>query len=230
MLTTRGHRPRRRLGLRRDQSRRTLGGTPPTIVTLFGDTPRALAVSPTATRVYAAVFHSGNHTTALTEGFVPDGGAAADRPARLQRRTRRPARPEPNSRASLGPEVGLIVQFDGTHWADELGRYWDSAVRFTLPDHDVFAIDANANPPVQVAGPARLRDRRRHHPLQHGREPGERKGLRRRTSSRSTDVRFEGPGIFAAGFKPLGEPATVRGHLAESRITVLDGGRRSRAT
>src|SRR6185436_4995376 len=36
-------------------------------------------------------------------------------------------------------------------------------------------------------------------------------------------VRFEGPGTFAAGFKPLGEPATVRGHLAESRITVLDG-------
>jgi hypothetical protein len=37
-------------------------------------------------------------------------------------------------------------------------------------------------------------------------------------------VRFEGPGAFAAGFKPPGEPASVRGHFAESRITVLDGG------
>jgi DNA-binding beta-propeller fold protein YncE len=43
-----------------------LGGTPETIVTLFGDTPRALAVSPDGTRVYAAVFHSGNQTTALS--------------------------------------------------------------------------------------------------------------------------------------------------------------------
>ncbi|MBN8281432.1 MAG: beta-propeller fold lactonase family protein, partial [Gammaproteobacteria bacterium] len=34
-----------------------LGGTPLTVVTLFGDTPRALAVSPDGGRVYAAVFH-----------------------------------------------------------------------------------------------------------------------------------------------------------------------------
>ena len=27
-------------------------------------------------------------------------------------------------------------------------RNWDNAVRFTLPDKDVFAIDANANPPA----------------------------------------------------------------------------------
>ena len=56
----------------------TLGGTPLAIVTLFGDTPRALAVSPDGgTTVYAAVFHSGNQTTTLTEGIVCDGGAGA---------------------------------------------------------------------------------------------------------------------------------------------------------
>src|SRR5262249_17139323 len=40
----------------------TLGGTPLSIVTLFGDTPRALAVSPDGATVYAAVFQSGNQT------------------------------------------------------------------------------------------------------------------------------------------------------------------------
>ncbi|MFP5284537.1 MAG: YncE family protein, partial [Thermoanaerobaculia bacterium] len=45
----------------------TLAGTPLTIVTLFSDTPRALAVSPDGSRVYAAAFHSGNRTTAIHE-------------------------------------------------------------------------------------------------------------------------------------------------------------------
>ena len=38
------------------------------IVTLFGDTPRALAVSPDGSTVYAAVFRSGSQTTTLGEG------------------------------------------------------------------------------------------------------------------------------------------------------------------
>ncbi len=37
---------------------------------------------------------------------------------------------------------------------DELGRSWDNAVRFSLPDKDVFAIDADANPPGRGAGAA----------------------------------------------------------------------------
>src|SRR6185369_1332842 len=40
----------------------SLGGTPLGVVTLFGDTPRALTTSPDGTTVYAAVFHSGNQT------------------------------------------------------------------------------------------------------------------------------------------------------------------------
>src|SRR5262249_28404038 len=39
-----------------------LGGTRLTKVVLFGDTPRALAVSPDGGTVYAAAFHSGNQT------------------------------------------------------------------------------------------------------------------------------------------------------------------------
>jgi len=50
-----------------------LGGTPLTVITLFGDTPRALAVTPDGNTVYAAVFHSGNQTTTIGEGPVCDG-------------------------------------------------------------------------------------------------------------------------------------------------------------
>src|SRR5262249_38105751 len=55
----------------------TLGGAPLTVLTMFGDTPRALAVSPNGSTVYAAVFQSGNQTTALSEGVVCDGGSGA---------------------------------------------------------------------------------------------------------------------------------------------------------
>jgi len=43
------------------------GDTPLAIVQLFGDTPRALAASPSGNRVYAAVFHSGNRTASINE-------------------------------------------------------------------------------------------------------------------------------------------------------------------
>src|SRR4051794_16723235 len=46
-----------------------LGGKPLAIVTLFGDTPRGLAVTPDGSKVYAAVFKSGNQTTATSAGL-----------------------------------------------------------------------------------------------------------------------------------------------------------------
>ena len=54
--------------------------------------------------------------------------------------------------AASAPEVGLIVKHDGRHWVDSLGRPWDAQVKFSLPDKDVFVIDATASPPAQVAG------------------------------------------------------------------------------
>ena len=55
------------------------------------------------------------------------------------------------------PETGLIVQFNrngatSNHWLDELGRNWDAVVRFSLPDRDVFEIDADAATPAAVNG------------------------------------------------------------------------------
>jgi YVTN family beta-propeller protein len=187
----------------------TLGGTPLTVVTLFGDTPRALTVSPDGSTVYAAVFHSGNRTTTISEGLVPDSGPNQLPP------------PHANFQNITGPEVGLIVQWDGSKWADELGRNWNTSVRFSLPDKDVFSIDANANPPIEVAGPSfytgvgNILFNMITNPV-NGK-------VYVSNLDANNRVRFEGEGVYAAGFKPPGEPATVRGHLAESRITVLDG-------
>ncbi len=130
-----------------------LGGTPLTIVTLFGDTPRALATSPDGGTVYAAVFKSGNRTTTVPTEAVCDGGVLAA-PCDVDGLTMPGGLPLPNESLGgvLGPEVGLIVQQDGAGaWRDELGRDWSNAARFNLPDLDVFAIDATANPPAEVA-------------------------------------------------------------------------------
>ena len=48
-----------------------------TVVELFGDTPRALAATPDGSTVYAAVFHSGNQTTAVSRRRVCNGGGGA---------------------------------------------------------------------------------------------------------------------------------------------------------
>ncbi len=186
----------------------SLGGDEETIITLFGDTPRALAVSPDGTTVYAAVFHSGNQTTALSEGIVPDGGE----PSGL---------PDPRTDHLLvpQPEVGLIVRYNGSQWLDELGRDWASSIRFTLPDHDVFVIDADANPPVQEIGPGGFYPQVGTVLFNMAVNPVSGKIYVSNTEA-FNEVRFEGPGEFAAGFGGT----TVRGHLAESRITVLDGG------
>jgi DNA-binding beta-propeller fold protein YncE len=188
----------------------SLGGTPLTILTLFGDTPRALAVSPNGATVYAAVFNSGNKTTTVSEGVVCDGGASAGScnvllvsyPGGL------PA-PNANTAGQTGPEVGLIVKHNGTHWVDQLGRNWDNAVRFSLPDQDVFAINATAATPTQSATFAGVGTTLFNMAV----NPVSGKLYVSNTESRN-EVRFEGPGSIST---------TVQGHLAEARVTVISG-------
>jgi len=190
-----------------------LGGTPlaGTPLTAFGDTPRALAVSADGSTVYVAVFHSGNQTTTISEGVVCNGGASAE-PCTVFSVTYPGGLPAPNvniPEGITGPETGLIVKFDGTHWVDTIGRNWDNAVRFNLPDKDVFAIDATATPPVETAafsGVGTIIFNMTVNPISG-------KVYVSNTEARN-DVRFEGPG---------GGGSTVRGRLAESRITVIDG-------
>jgi YVTN family beta-propeller protein len=190
-----------------------LGGTPLTIVTLFGDTPRALAASPDGTKVYAAVFHSGNRTTALSEGIVCNGGAGAA-PCNVSGSIMPGGLPAPNTdfEGTPGPETGLIVRFDqaSSEWRDQLGRNWNAGVRFTLPDLDVFEIDADAPVPAEAASFAHVGTVLFNMAV----NPVSGKVYVANTEARN-EVRFEGPGTFGG--------TTVQGHLHETRITVLDG-------
>ncbi|MEM7356151.1 MAG: hypothetical protein AAF657_35375, partial [Acidobacteriota bacterium] len=181
--------------------------TPLSIVTLFADTPRALAASPDGGTVYAAAFHSGNRTMALEAGYVTPGGPAAPDGFGL------PA-PTTNFQGTPQPETGLIVKYDGSHWRDHAtGRIWDHLVQFNLPDLDVFAIDANADPPVQVPGPAGAFPGVGTVLFNMAVNPANGKVYVSNTEA-INEVRFEGPGTFA--------DTTVRGHIHESRITVID--------
>jgi len=130
-----------------------VSGTPLTVLTLFGDTPRALAVSPDGNTVYAAVFKSGNQTTTVSAFSVCDGGETA-LPCLVQGREMPGGLPGPNGDADglPQPRTGLIVKHDNASgsWQDPLGRDWRNAVPVDLPDKDVFAIDAAADPPREV--------------------------------------------------------------------------------
>ena len=199
----------------------TLEGTPETIIALFGDTPRALAATPDGHTVYAAVFQSGNQTTAVAEGAVCDGGAVAPPCALdgiqvvggLPNGQAPGGLPAPNMSADHvpGPETGLIVKYNGNSalWEDPLGRNWTNAVRFTLPDRDVFAIEALATPPVQSGSFAHVGTVLFNMVV----NPSNGKLYVSNTDAHN-EVRFEGPGTSAS---------TVRGHLHEARITVIDG-------
>ena len=161
--------------------------------------------------MWAAVFQSGNQTTALNEGVVCNGGAAAGTCNGGQYPGGLPA-PNQNVQGITGPETGMIVKFDNgsSTWRDPLGRSWNNAVKFSLPDQDVFAINANANPPAATgtswAHVGTVLFNMTVNPVS-GR-------LYVSNTDARNEVRFEGPGILGT---------TVRGHLAESRITVIDG-------
>src|SRR5262245_28014015 len=188
-----------------------LGATPLATVELFGDTPRALAVAPGGGTVYAAVFQSGNQTTTLNEGLVCNGGAGAAA-CDVFGSTMPGGLPGPNTnfQGTPQPEVGLIVKLNDTvdQWQDELGRNWNNAVRFSLPDLDVFAIDTSTL--AQSASFAHVGTVL----FNMVTNPVSGKVYVSNTDARN-EVRFEGPGIFSG--------STVRGHLHEARVTVLDG-------
>jgi len=175
----------------------TIGGDPVTVISLFGDTPRALTVSPDGNTVYAAVFLSGNNTTTLGEDDLAKPG------------------PAQSVDGISPPDTGLIVEFNGSDWVDDTGSTADlggvaynDKIPFSLPDYDVFAISANANetPSIiqQMSGVGTVLFNMITNPVN---------GNIYVTNTKALNLtRFEGPGNNAS---------TVRGHFAESQITVI---------
>ncbi|MCB9680315.1 MAG: beta-propeller fold lactonase family protein [Alphaproteobacteria bacterium] len=195
-----------------------LGGVPERIVTLFGDTPRALTATPDGSAVYAAIFQSGNRTAVVPEGMVCNGfgtstcnGDGITSPGGLSNGRLPGGLPGPstNHEGAPAPETGLIVQQDIAtgQWRDTLARNWSNGVRFNLPDLDVFRIDTTslavtdeiAHVGTTIFGLAV-------------------NPVTGRVYASNTEAgnltRFEGPGV-AGG-------STVQGDLARSRITVID--------
>jgi len=192
----------------------TLGGTPLSILTLFTDTPRSLTVSPDGKTVYAAGFNTGNQTTIIDEGAVCDGGENVE-PCEYSDGSIGYGLPSPNVdiEGNPQPEEGLIVKFNGENWVDELDRIWDQKVMFSLPDKDVFKIDAEANPPAVIGSFQHVGTTLYNMIV----NPVSGKVYVSNTDAMN-EVRFEGT-------RPIGnEISSVIGHLHESRITVLSDG------
>jgi DNA-binding beta-propeller fold protein YncE len=171
----------------------SLNGKPLTILNLFADTPRALAVSADAKTVYAAPLFSGNGTTVLHRDALQGATKAG---------------PTTSSDNVAAPGTGLIVKFDGRDWRDASGAIFTSKVKFSLPDYDVFEIDASATFPLvgkKVSAVGTTLFNMAVHPTTG------------KVYVSNTDainhVRFEGPGLNSS---------TVRGRVAESRISVVD--------
>jgi DNA-binding beta-propeller fold protein YncE len=175
-------------------------------ITLFADTPRALAVTPDGKTVYAAAFLSGNQTTSVSADAVQQvyGGTMPG-----------PATITFGETTIPQPATGEVVKYklgtDGAfHWLDAYGTSFDAFVNITVPDDDVFTIDASANPPAAVASSV----------FQHvgttlfnmAVNPTSGKVYVTNTDAHN-DVRFEG---HTPGF------TSVVGNNVDSRISVLD--------
>ncbi len=186
-------------------------GAPVSIITLFGDTPRALAVTPDGATVYAAIFKSGNQTMAASAALTCPGFALAGTDPGCTiagvNEAGAPPGPATNYAGVPAPVVPVLLKQDAAGvWRDVLGRDWTTATAFSLPDQDVFAIDsATLTTTASYAHVGTTLFGLAVNPVS-----GE--IYVSNTESRN-DLRFEGPGTFA------GE--TLQGHLAESRITII---------
>ena len=170
----------------------SLNGKPVTVLTLVADVPRALAVSNDGRTVYAGVFMSGNRTTVLHRDALNT--------------------PKPGISTSAdgvqAPGTSLIVRFDGTAWRDEARNDWSSRVKFTLPDEDVFAIDAAAATPAVTSRFTGVGTTLFNMAV----NPADGRLFVSNTES-FNEVRFEGSGQRGN--------SSVRGRIAESRISLI---------
>ena len=107
-------------------------------IAVAGRLPRSLATSPDGSRVYAAVFEGGNRTSVLS--FVEANDSL----------------PPPNPPLGAGvpppPDVGLIVQQQGSDWRDESGKLWNAKIKYSVPELDVAEISTASRTVVASYG------------------------------------------------------------------------------
>ena len=183
------------------------GGDRLSKLTFFADTPRALAASADGKTVYAAAFFSGDQTTAVADGAVsqvyPNGMPG-------------PATITLGGQTIPQPPTGLIVKWkqggpDGAfHWLDAYGTVFDPFVTVSLPDQDVFAIDATKNPPAPAASGVYAHVGTTLFNMAVNPKNGK---VYVSNTDAHNDVRFEG---HTPGF------TSVAGNIVDSRITVID--------
>ncbi len=170
-------------------------------LTLFADTPRALTATADGKTVYAAGFFSGNQTTTVSpfavQQMYPNG---------------MPGLPYITLGGQIVPQppTGLIVKYKGGHWVDAYGTVFDPFVKVNLPDKDVFAIDATANPPAAVDARTFAHVGTTLFNMAVNPKTGR---VYVSNTEAHNDVRFEG---HNPGF------TSVRGNIVDSRISVLD--------
>ncbi len=114
--------------------------TAPSTVPIQGKNPRALATD--GTRVYVAIFESGNRSMVLPASIVSDpsgpyGGV----------------NPPPNSGATFNPPLAaglpsppptaLIINKEGSNWKDDNQHLWDALVTWNLNENDIAAIQTS---------------------------------------------------------------------------------------
>ena len=100
-------------------------------IPVFGDNPRALAVSPDGSTVYAAFALSGNATTLIPSPLAPAQCGSAGAPACVP--AFNPALPPP-------PHVGLIVAATDPAWTTD--------IKYSMPANGVVAINTGSSPSV----------------------------------------------------------------------------------
>lgn len=202
----------------------SLGGKPEKIIELFGDTPRALAVTPDEKTVYVSILNSGNQTTAVHESVMCEGfedDSYGNKPCNVLDNKNSPnglakgalpggrTAPGVNKDGIPQPWTSMIVKYDQTsgQWQDTKGRNFSNGIRFSLPDKDVFAINAETLLEKSV--------------YQHigttlfnmAVNPANNKLYVSNTEANNA-VRFEGLGQMGG--------STVQGNIARSQVTIID--------
>ena len=168
-----------------------LGGKALTIITLFGDKPRGLAASPDGSKVYASIFKSGNQTTSIAPANIAKAPPLTDIDGVAQ------------------PDSGVILKFNGNSWIDDRGVSFNQSVPFSLPDFDLFEINASLTIPIESkrwSGIGTSLFNIRVHP-----DNGK---VYVSNLDANNHIRFAGQGANST---------TVNGRLADNRITIVDG-------